>query len=155
MKKDEFLNYVIVGTDTECWPWTGSTNGRRYGRLEFEGKYQQAHRVSYQIFREAIPDNTNVLHECDNPICVNPKHLFLGTQQDNVDDMIAKGRACFGDQRPIVGSQHPSAQLDEDKVREIKRLLNEGHRHRDIANYFGVARQTITNISTGTRWSHV
>lgn len=155
MKREEFLNYVSVQGPDDCWPWLGSQNGRGYGRLDFEGSYQQAHRVSFQIHCEPIPNGQNVLHTCDNTICVNPKHLFLGTQQNNVDDMIAKGRQCFMDKRPLIGSAHPSAQLNEDKVREIKRLLEEGHRHRDIAEWFNVGRQTITNISTGHRWSHV
>lgn len=155
MLSSEFLNYVSVQGEDDCWPWLGAQNGRGYGRLEYEGKYQQAHRVSYQIYCEPIPDGYNVLHSCDNGICVNPKHLFLGSQQDNVDDMVSKNRDNFGGNRPMIGSEHPRAELNEDKVREIKRLLEEGHRHRDIAEWFNVARQTITNISTGQKWKHV
>lgn len=155
MNSNEFMNYVNIQGDDDCWLWLGAQNGRGYGRLEFEGTYQQAHRVSYQIHCEPIPDGYNVLHTCDNAICVNPKHLFLGTQQDNVDDMVAKGRDSFAHERPLIGANHPSAILNDDKVREIKRLLEEGHRHRDIASWFDVSRQTITNISTGKRWHHI
>jgi hypothetical protein len=155
MTREEFLNFVSVHGDNDCWPWLGNQNGKGYGRVEYDGKLQQAHRVSWQIHHGPIPNGFNVLHTCDNTICVNQKHLFLGTQQDNVDDMIAKSRDNFGGNRPQIGSEHHNAQLNEDKVREIKRLLEEGHRHKDIAEWFEVSRQAITNISTGHRWSHV
>lgn len=155
MRKEEFLNYVIIGIEDECWLWIGATNGRGYGRLEYERVYQQAHRVSFKIFCHEIPRDINVLHNCDNTICVNPKHLFLGTQQDNVNDMIAKDRASFAGDRPLIGSQHPRALLNEEQVRDIKKMLINGYRHRDIADHYGVARQTITNISTGQKWSHI
>lgn len=74
-----------------CWPWTGGTSGRRkckYGSID--GKH--AHRVVWELINGPIPDELGCLHTCDNPLCCNPKHLFLGTQADNVADMVAKGR---------------------------------------------------------------
>lgn len=149
------MNYVNIQGEDDCWLWLGAQSGNGYGRLEFEGRYQQAHRVSYQIHCEPIPEDYNVLHTCDNRICVNPKHLFPGTQQDNVDDMVNKGRDSFGGERPKYGVEHPGTFFTEDQVREIKWMLNEGYTHKFIGEYFGVARQTITNINLGRSWSHI
>lgn len=154
MHRSSFMNYVSQHGPDDCWPWIGSQNGRGYGRLNFEGYYQQAHRASYMIHCGEIPIGLNVLHSCDNTLCVNPKHLFLGTQQNNVDDCIAKGRFRAGT-NPQRGESSSAALLSDEQVREIRRLIEAGNRHRDIAEWFGVARQTITNINTGHRWSHI
>lgn len=154
MHRSSFMDYVSTHGPDECWPWTGSQNGRGYGRLNFEGYYDQAHRASWRIHRGEIPAGKNVLHTCDNTLCVNPNHLFLGNQQDNVDDCIAKGRFRAGS-NPQRGEYSACALLNDDKVREIRRLLEEGHKHKDIAEWFNVARPTITNIAMGTRWRHV
>jgi hypothetical protein len=148
-----FKQYIKVFPESDCWFWIG-LSGKHYGRFFYQGKYQQAHRVSFKLHREDIPEGLNVLHTCDNTLCVNPSHLFLGTQQDNVDDMVAKGQ-CFMDKRPRRGTEATQAKLNEAEVHEIKFMLGEGYRHRDIASFFGVARQTITNIATGHRWSHI
>lgn len=150
MNRFSFMDYVSKHGEDDCWPWIGSQNGRGYGRLNFEGYYDQAHRASWRIHCGEIPVGQNVLHSCDNTLCVNPKHLFLGTQQDNVDDCIAKGRFRAG-----TNQSYANAILTEDNVREIRRLLEEGHKQKDVAEWFGVVRQTITNINNGTRWSHV
>lgn len=77
----------------QCWEWTASCHKTsRYGRFKFQGLYRQAHRVSWEIANDQIPDGLFVLHKCDNRKCVNPSHLFLGTHQDNMDDMVAKKR---------------------------------------------------------------
>lgn len=76
----------------ECWPWKASVTGRGYGRFALSGKARHAHRVSYEIANGQAPGDLFVLHRCDNPPCVNPAHLFLGTNTDNVRDAVAKGR---------------------------------------------------------------
>ena len=75
-----------------CWEWSGATNGHKYGRVMKGGRWTGAHRVSWVIHHGKIPDEALVLHRCDNPSCVNPAHLFLGTQEDNIRDMVRKGR---------------------------------------------------------------
>lgn len=75
-----------------CWNWTRYRNEWGYGRLRVNGEKQLAHRVSFQLFRGPIPAGMLVCHTCDNPACINPSHLFLGTNQDNVTDCMAKGR---------------------------------------------------------------
>src|SRR5437899_3345664 len=91
-----FWRMVDQRSRSECWPWLGHTNrkgyGRIYGGIGQDNGVQSAHRVSYRIHYGAIPGKLWVLHRCDNPPCVNPAHLFIGTVADNVRDMMAKGR---------------------------------------------------------------
>lgn len=80
-----------------CWTWTGATRNGGYGSIKIRGRRHCTHRVAWTMERGAIPGDMNVLHKCDNPPCVNPEHLFLGTDADNVHDMVAKGRQARGD----------------------------------------------------------
>lgn len=81
-----------VNKTDNCWNWTGAINNKGYGRINIDGKSQLAHRVSFEIANGKIDDKMKVLHSCDNSFCVNPKHLWLGTQKDNLIDMAKKGR---------------------------------------------------------------
>lgn len=89
-----FLEKVSMRPSSEggCWIWTGYKNRKGYGRIKFNGSMFYAHRISYTLFVAAVPSNRLCCHTCDNPSCVNPKHLFLGTWADNTHDMVAKGR---------------------------------------------------------------
>lgn len=144
-----FWSYVT--TSDNCWEWQGSKrNG--YGRIWSDGKMVRAHRVSFVIHFGAIPNGLFVLHHCDNPGCVNPKHLFLGTQAENMKDCRDKGRstglmAFYG-----KGSECPSAKLTEEDVREIRRRNDTQDR---IAKEFGVCQKTISNIMRRVNWKHV
>lgn len=90
--KKRFLDKV--NKTSSCWIWIGADDGRKgYGRINVNGKTAKAHRISYELFNGEIKDNLNVLHKCDNPKCVNPDHLFLGTQKMNMADMYSKNRA--------------------------------------------------------------
>lgn len=81
-----------VDNTGECWLWTGSQRDG-YGRLLFQGRFKLAHRVAWELTNGPIPDGLYVCHTCDNPPCVRPAHLFVGSQQDNLNDMVAKGRS--------------------------------------------------------------
>jgi len=89
--EDLFFKYVTTTWDG-CWEWIGSKNPKGYGCFRVRGTLKPAHRVAYDLFVGIIPEGLRVLHKCDNRACVNPKHLWLGTNQDNTNDMISKGR---------------------------------------------------------------
>ena len=88
----EFVNKRIKKAPNGCWEWTGSVNDKGYGLIYVEGKSKRAHRITYQLFKSEIPKGLFICHHCDNPGCVNPEHLFVGTQKDNMQDCIRKGR---------------------------------------------------------------
>ena len=104
-----FLEMYEPDPYTGCWNWTESTAPNGYGRMSYNGTTDYAHRLSWNAHFGVIPDGLHVLHRCDNPTCVNPEHLFLGTHQDNMDDMMRKGR------RGNTGGHW-----------KVKRLLKEG-----------------------------
>jgi hypothetical protein len=117
-----------------CWQWTAASNG--YGRFNIEGKVEYAHRVSWYLHHGKWPMKF-VCHTCDNPLCVNPAHLFEGTSKDNVHDALVKGRP-FG------------APLKHDPE-IIRRLLRLGLRQREVASVVGCAQATVSEVNRGVR----
>lgn len=144
--RDRFMSYV--DKTRNCWLWKRSTDTNGYGQFYIVKKKHVAHRFAWKMIRGSIPRGLFVLHRCDNPPCVNPKHLFLGTQADNIHDMMAKGRmrSYFGG-----GEQNFQAKLTFKQVAEIRRLR--GVRlQRDIAANFGVSRKTVGAIQRMETW---
>ena len=159
-----------------CWLWTGGKDPKGYGVLAFEtGKLTRAHRVAYQLMRGDIPAGLFVLHDCpngDNPTCVNPAHLWLGTPADNSADMVRKGRQgslvhperlARGDRsgarlhpetRPR-GEAHVRAKLTENNVREIHTRHANGEAARALAREYGVSRAAINAIIKRRNWKHI
>lgn len=123
----------------DCWVWIGAKNQKGYGLFRISGgKTIAAHRFSYLLYNGEIGE-MNVLHKCDNPSCVNPKHLFLGTNQDNVDDKMKKGR-------------HNCRRVLSDKqVEEIRETNVYRGFYRDFAKKFGVSDVAILQIKQGIR----
>lgn len=133
-----------------CWLWTGKLHLRGYGR--FRGPSgDMAHRFSYHCYVGEIPAGMQVCHRCDNPRCVNPDHLFLGTNQDNVTDKVVKGR------HP-VGEASTSAKLSEAQVIEARSLYVPRSREfstRKLAERFGISHKQMWSIVTNKGWVHV
>lgn len=144
--KPRFLS-SISGTGDRCWKWTGARNKEGYGIFRSVAFYGRlAHRVAWQIFEGPLPEGAFVLHKCDNPICVNPSHLFLGTQADNMRDMVNKSRQAFGTRRK-------NAKLSEESVR-LLRSCKWGE-ITTSAKRLGISRGLAYSVIAGRRWSHV
>lgn len=133
-----------------CWIWRGAVDKDGYGYYAFaEGeKKNKAHHLAFEDQIGPIPLGLFVLHHCDNPPCVNPQHLFLGTQQDNLADMCAKGRQARGE-------SHGLSQLNSDDIIAIRRFKQERVPQHAIAKWFGISQGNVSNIIHRKRWGHV
>lgn len=136
--------------ENDCWLWQGGRSGDRYGYFFIHPRNQLAHRVSWMFTHGTIPDGMKVCHKCDRVLCVNPNHLFLGTQRDNVEDMHGKGRA-----HKASGEGHSKTYLSELQVREIFKLYEEGVSTKAIAQRFGTNKYTLSNLRRGRTWRHL
>lgn len=139
---------ISVSWETGCWNWTASRGNTGYGKFELNGKTIAAHRASYEIFCEPIPSGMYVCHTCDNRACINPRHLFLGTQADNMRDKVRKGRHVTR-----RGNATGTAKLTEADVIEIRSLM--AVPNPEIARRFGVDVSSICLIKNGKRWAHL
>lgn len=156
---NRFWSKVEKKEGDSCWEWIGCKDAHGYGEFptKFRKKHTRGHQMSWIIHFGEIPDGLGVLHRCDNPSCVNPKHLFLGTQADNNRDMNEKGRRrsrfLYGENHPQHGTNSKFHKLTEDQVKEIRRLKLTGeYTLREIAEMFGVTHGVINNICQGRKW---
>jgi hypothetical protein len=147
---DRFNNKIIPEALSGCWIWAASTDKDGYGWFQLNGKACQAHRISYTIHNGEIPEGMCVLHRCDNPSCVNPKHLFLGTLKDNAQDRVQKGRS-----RDDTGELNPCAKLTENQVIEIINTPKTYGSGRKLASKFNTSPQNISDIRNHKRWKYL
>jgi hypothetical protein len=140
-----FWSHVNRRSGSACWQWTGTGNGRGYGTFPIGSRRIMAHRFAWLASRGDIPEGQDVCHRCDNPGCVNPDHLFLGTHRENLLDSVRKGRKrAWGQQK-----------LNAEQVIEIRQRCAAGERQRDVAMTLGIARNTVSQIVTRKTWAHL
>ena len=143
--------HSILGTS--CWMWTSGLRDSGYGNFWTGTDFIAAHRFSYELHVGPIPDGLYVCHHCDNRPCCNPEHLFVGTHQDNMTDMVVKGRHYAGNH--FLGETNPSAKLTEADVLCIRELAQEGAPRKQIAAAFGVSVGMVEQITSRRAWKHI
>lgn len=156
---ERFWDKVSVGLKDECWEWNGARHPEGYGFM-FAGKaygsgmarWIKVHRLSWEIHNGPIHDGLQVLHHCDNPPCVNPAHLYVGTQLQNIRDRAQRRR---GKEHHQNGIANDNAKLTEADVRAIIALLKTGRSQTEIAKIFGVVQPHISRIAHKTSWQHI
>lgn len=146
--KESFENNVIKGPG--CWDFNGKTRTDGYAALEYKGRRMLVHRASWLIHYGVIPDGIFVLHKCDNRKCSNPDHLFLGTQKDNIFDMVSKGR-----NRYVSGEKIVQSKLKTEQVIKIKKLLAQNISNKKIAESFNINHCTVSDIKNNKTWKQV
>lgn len=149
-RSKRFMSYATK-QDTGCWEWSGLRMPKGYGRFGWSSTRGMllAHRCSWMIFRGDLPSNLCVCHKCDNPPCVNPEHLFLGTKSDNTQDMLSKGRAK---KSGMPGENNPAARLTAEQVAAIRGLKSTGMTQRARGKLFNVSDVTVSLIDRGVTW---
>ena len=139
-----------------CWPWLGGC--QKYGRFYLDRGTHMAHRVAFSIASNDAIGGSLILHTCDNPPCVNWRHLFKGTPKDNSKDMRDKGRWRGGENKHCKGINNPKAILTEDAVREIRLRWPDGHTtdyRRRLAAEFGISLCTVYSVANRRSWCHI
>jgi len=145
---ERFWSYVKKAS--KCWLWMGGCSGKGYGYFRAGEKLLSAHRFSWMIEHGEIPEGLKILHHCDNPPCVNPACLFLGTTKDNDIDMRSKGR-----QPDLRGERNGNARFTEREVLRIRELAFNGLDTAEVAEYLDLNWMTVYKIITRRRWSHI
>lgn len=137
-------------TESGCWEWNGPRSNTGYGVVYHAGETLIASRVAYRLWKGDEPGDLFVCHTCDNPPCINPEHLWLGTNADNMRDMAEKGRA---DSKP--GELTHNAKLTDEAVREIRTRRAAGEVGSLLASEYGVTESCISQVATYRSWRHV
>jgi hypothetical protein len=148
---ERFWEKVARRGSDDCWPWTAVCTPAGYGVFAYSStiKAARAHRVAWELVNGQIPEGMRVLHRCDNPPCVNPAHLFLGTDADNIHDSMAKGRW------PAQGERNVRAKLTDQTAREIRDRVAGGESQRSVARRYGVSQATVHYVARRKHWSHL
>lgn len=149
MTKEVFESKLFYSPDG-CWYWTGACYVHGYGVVSYNGKKILAHRASFLMNKGDIPKGICVCHRCDNILCVNPDHLFLGTQADNVKDMIDKKRFISS-----PGSGNGMAKYSDVEVLLIRELRESGFRVKEICRLMNASSTTVSDITNRKTWTHI
>lgn len=148
---NNFYSKIFIPEDKNlCWIWKAGKTKKGYGRIRYKGKRYLSHRFSYIQKFGGIPEDICVCHRCDNPTCVNPNHLFLGTVQDNNKDRDLKGR-----QVALSGEKQGSSKLTSRQVLEIRKRRKNGEKLQDIADDYGITFSCVSVIARGKAWKHL
>ena len=144
---DDFWDSVNIDSGTNCWEWTGPVmSGTGYGNAHINGRAVSPHRYVYESYYGAIPSGKLVCHECDNRLCCNPSHLFLGSHKDNTRDAISKDRLAKGE-------RHGRAKLKESDILSIRDIWNNGnYGEREIGEMFGITQSMVSMIIHKRKW---
>lgn len=153
---DNLARRLANGLDTaepeECWIWQRTHNGQGYGMLRVAGRKVYAHRLAFELSGHVIPDGFHILHECDNPRCINPEHLSAGTRSKNMADCHARGRSRIPAPR-MKGEANGSAKLTASAVALIREALARGEIQRVIAERHDVSQTLVSAIKRGRLWN--
>lgn len=133
----------------QCWEWQGHKDRSNYGQIRINGRWARSHRLSFVINVGLLIEGMSICHSCDNPACVNPAHLWQGTNHENILDKVKKGRAKVG-----IGERQHLSKLTPALVSKIRELAGKVG-HRQLAKMFNVARQSISCVINRRTWKHV
>lgn len=144
--EDKLSRYTRRGAPDDCWPWIGGKHRHGYGGVYVGKRHVKAHRLAWEVANQtSVPSGMFVCHRCDNPSCVNPSHLFIGTAAENNADKAKKGRAP-----QFFGTANPAARLTDEQVSAI---LADARQQRDIARAYGISQGSVSRIKNGKRRS--
>jgi len=145
------------GGDDACWLWHGGMRGYQgYGAIKIHGKTRVASRVAYETYCGSIPKGMFVCHTCDNPSCINPKHLFLATPADNIADCTRKNRHNYTPRLNLPkGEAHPHSKLTTQQVLEIRQLREQGASYGRLVQMFGISKTNVADIIHRRIWQHI
>lgn len=148
--EQDFWEKVNKNCPRGCWLWTASTSSDGYGKLQVDKKTTYAHRFSWELHNGPIPNGLLVLHECDVPACVNPKHLFLGDNQVNADDKTHKGR-----NNSPRGEDHGKSKLTDEEVLNMREDRKNGMTVINLIEKYGISKSTVYRAVNEESWTHI